>query len=58
MENTNDLLKSLLAKIESIESNLKKEFAGVNKRLDAIDYELNKLNTVTKHQEQYDNILA
>ena len=41
-------------------SDLKKEmnlnFKGVYKRLDGIEFELKKLNTVTKYQEQYNNI--
>lgn len=58
MESTEDLIKSLISKIDSMDSNMKKEFAGVNKRLDGIDYELKKLNTVTKYKETYDNILS
>ena len=58
MEDTNELLKTLIAKFDAIESNLKKDFAGVNKRLDGIDYELKKINTVVKYQQEYDNIPA
>lgn len=58
MENTNALIKELISKIETLDSNMKKEFASVNKRLDGIDYELKKLNTVTKYKESYNNIPA
>lgn len=58
MENTNDLIKELISKIETLDSNMKKEFASVNKRLDLIDYELKELNTVTKYKETYRNIPA
>ena len=37
---------------------MESEFKGVNKRLDGIDYELKKINTVIKNQEQYDNIFS
>lgn len=58
MEETNELLKSLMSKIESMELNIKKDFSSVNKRLDGIEYELKKLNTVTKYRETYENIPA
>jgi|GEM_PF-6156155 len=30
MENTNDLIKSLITKLDSMEYSMKREFAGVN----------------------------
>ena len=65
MEDTKELLEKLLSEIDLIsnklsllDSTMKSEFTGVNKRLDGIDYELKKLNTVTRHKEQYNNIPA
>lgn len=56
MENTNELLVKLISQINLLESNMRKEFTGINKRLDGIDYELKKLNTVNQYREEYENI--
>ncbi|OAD40321.1 hypothetical protein [Polaribacter atrinae] len=67
-----DLIKTLLSKIDSLDSKITNletnvssletkminEFSSVNKRLDGIDYELKKLNTVTKYKDTYRNIPA
>jgi archaellum component FlaC len=65
MKDTNKLLQELIAKIDGMENkvdNLEKSldsgFKGIYKRLDGIDHELKKLNTVTKYKDKWDNIPA
>ncbi|WP_282085165.1 hypothetical protein [Aquimarina algiphila] len=56
MEETNELLKTLIGRIDNLEKEMKSGFTSVNKRLDGVEYELKKINTVIKYQDQYDNI--
>lgn len=58
MENTEQLLQDLIQKIDRLEKETRSGFSGVNKRLDGIDHELKKLNTVTKYEEKWNNIPA
>ena len=65
MGDTNKLLRELIQKVDSLDKKVDRlseetesNFKGVNKRLDSIDYELKKLNTVTRYQDKWDNIPA
>ena len=65
MKDTNELLQELIQKVDTLDKKIdllkdetESNFKGVNKRLDGIDYELKKLNTVTRYQKQWDNIPA
>jgi hypothetical protein len=46
MKGREQLINELISKIEILGSNMKKEFSSVNTRLDKIDGELMKLNTI------------
>lgn len=52
MENNKEVLKA----ISSLREEMQIGFRSVNKRLDGIENELRKIDTVLGYQEQYDNI--
>ncbi len=63
MENNKEVLKAisnLKEEMQQANSNLKEEmqigFRSVNKRLDGIENDLRKVDTILRYQEQYDNI--
>lgn len=58
MSESTELLRELIQKVESLQNTMNSNFKSVNKRLDGIEYELKKINTVMNYQDQYDNIAA
>lgn len=56
MEDNNELLKSLISKIDNLDKRVEGGFKSVNKRLDGIEHELRKIDTVLGYTEQYNNI--
>ncbi|MGB5942696.1 MAG: hypothetical protein WBG71_07420 [Leeuwenhoekiella sp.] len=51
-----DILKAIAELKSELKSDMKSGFQSVNKRLDGIENELRKIDTVLGYQEQYDNI--
>lgn len=51
-----ELLEKILEKLSEFKTETNNNFKSVNKRLDGIDYELKKLNIVTRYKEEYNNI--
>lgn len=49
-------IAKLDAKIDAFESRTETNFKSVNKRLDGIEYELKKIDTVLGYKEIYNNI--
>ena len=63
MENNEEVLKAisnLKEEMQQANTNLKEEmqigFRSVNKRLDGIENELRKIDTILRYQERYNNI--
>ncbi len=48
--------KKILEAINLLRSNMNSGFKSINKRLDGIENELRKIDTVLGYQKQYDNI--
>lgn len=46
----------ILKAIHELKAEMNANFKSVNKRLDGIEYELKKIDTVLHYTEQYDNI--
>lgn len=50
--------QEILEAISALRNDMNSGFKSINKRLDGIENELRKIDTVLGYQEQYDNIPA